>query len=50
MTSAGNPEQLNAGRELVSAAVTGLLLVIFSLFLLRFIGVNVIGIPGWAGN
>lgn len=47
MTSAGNPEQLNAGRELVSSAVTGLLLIIFSIFLLQFIGVNIIGIPGF---
>lgn len=47
MTSAGNPEQLNAGRELVSSAITGLLLIIFSIFLLQFIGVNVIGIPGF---
>lgn len=49
MTSAGNPEQLHAGRELISAAVTGLLLVIFSIFLLKFIGVNIIGIPGFTG-
>ena len=47
MTSAGNPEQLNGGRELVSSAVTGLLIIIFSIFLLRFIGVNIIGIPGF---
>ena len=47
MTSAGNPEQLNAGRELVSSAVTGLLLIIFSVFLLQFIGVSIIGIPGF---
>lgn len=45
LTSAGNPEQLNAGRELVSSAVTGLLLIIFSIFLLQFIGVTIIGIP-----
>ena len=49
MTSAGNPEQLTAGRELVSAAITGLLLVIFSIFLLRFMGMNIIGIPGLEG-
>lgn len=48
MTSAGNPEQLNAGRELVTSAITGLLLIIFSIFLLRFIGVNLIGIPGFS--
>lgn len=47
MTSAGNPEQLNSGRELVSAAVTGLILIIFSIFLLSFIGVKIIGIPGF---
>jgi hypothetical protein len=45
MTSAGNPEQLNAGRELVSAAITGLILIIFSIFLLGFIGGNIVGIP-----
>lgn len=47
LTSAGNPEQLNAGRELVSAAVTGLLLIIFSLFLIQLIGYNILGIPGF---
>lgn len=47
MTSAGNPEQLNAGRELVSSAITGLLLILFSVFILQFVGVNIIGIPGF---
>lgn len=47
MTSAGNPEQLSAGRELVSSAITGLLLILFSVFILQFIGVNIIGIPGF---
>lgn len=47
LTSAGNPEQLNAGRELVSAAITGLLLVVFSIFLLQFMGVSILGIPGF---
>ncbi|MFZ5845440.1 MAG: hypothetical protein ACOY0S_03155, partial [Patescibacteria group bacterium] len=45
MTSSGNPERLNAGRELVGAAITGLLLIVFSLFLLRLIGFNILGIP-----
>lgn len=45
LTSAGNPEQLNAGRELVSSAIAGLLLIIFSVFILRIIGVNILGIP-----
>ncbi len=47
LTSAGNPEQLNAGRELVSSAIAGLLLIIFSVFILRLIGVNILGIPGF---
>ncbi len=47
LTSAGNPEQLTAGRELVTSAITGLLLVIFSIFILRLIGYNVLGIPGF---
>ena len=47
MTSAGNPEQLNAGRELVTSAITGLLLIVFSIFILQFIGVSIIGIPGF---
>jgi len=47
MTSAGNPEQLNAGRELISSAIAGLLLIIFSVFILKVIGVNILGIPGF---
>jgi hypothetical protein len=47
MTAAGNPEVMNAGKELVSSAITGLILIIFSVFLLRIMGYNILGIPGF---
>lgn len=47
MTSAGNPERLNAGKELMGAALMGLLLIIFSVFILRLIGFTILRIPGF---
>jgi len=47
LTSAGNPEKLNAGKELVTSAITGLLIIIFSLFILRLIGFTIFRIPGF---
>lgn len=48
MTSSNNPQQLQTGRELLTAAVSGLILIIFSAFLLKLIGVDILGIPGLA--
>ena len=45
--SAGNPERVNGGREIIEGAITGLLLIIFSIFILKLIGVNILGIPGF---
>lgn len=47
LTSSGDPEHMNAGRELIAAAITGLLFIVFSLFILRVIGVSILGLPGF---
>ena len=47
MTSAGDPKKLQAGQELLASAIGGLILLIFSVFILRFIGVDILEIPGF---
>jgi len=42
MTSAGNPERLKAGQELLTSAISGLLLLIFSIVVLKFIGIDIL--------
>ncbi len=44
MTSSGNPERLKAGQELLTSAIAGLLLLIFSVFILKFIGIDILGL------
>jgi hypothetical protein len=45
-SSAGDPRKLQAGRELLTAAIAGLLLIIFAVFMLRIIGQEILQIPG----
>lgn len=47
ITSAGNPERLNEGKEMVSSSIAGLLMIIFSIFILRVVGVDLLGLPGF---
>lgn len=47
MTASGNPERLQNGRELLTAAISGLILIIFSVFLLKLIGIDILKIPGF---
>lgn len=42
MTASGNPDRLKAGQELLTSAISGLILLIFSIFILRFIGVDIL--------
>lgn len=44
ITSQGDPYKLKAGRDLLTAAIVGILMLIFSVFLLRIIDVNILGI------
>jgi hypothetical protein len=44
MTGSGNPERLKAGQELLTSAVSGLILLIFSIFILNFIGIDILGL------
>ncbi len=49
MTSSGNPERLTQGKEIVTSAIAGLLLIVFSVILLKIIGVDILQIPGLGG-
>ncbi len=46
ITSAGDAEKIKAGQETITSALTGLIFAIFSLFILRLIGVDILNIPG----
>lgn len=45
MTSQGDPEKLNEGKERFTSALIGLVFIILSVFLLRIIGVDILGTP-----
>ncbi len=44
MTSQGDPTRLKAGQELLTSAISGLIMLIFSVFILKFIGVDILGL------
>ncbi|HLD26940.1 MAG TPA: pilin [Patescibacteria group bacterium] len=47
-TSGGNPEKLKKAKERLTACIVGLLLIIFSVFILQIIGVDILQIPGFS--
>lgn len=46
--SGGNPEKLKKTRERLNSCIIGLILIIFSVFILRVIGVDILQIPGFS--
>lgn len=50
MTSRGNPEQVARAREQFTSAIIGLLFLVFSLIILQFIGVDLLGLPTFNPN
>ncbi len=46
-TSQGNPEKIKKAQANLTACVSGLLLILFSIFILRLIGINILRIPGF---
>lgn len=47
LTSAGNPGKIKSGKEIITYALIGLLLIVFSIFILELVGVRILGIPGF---
>jgi hypothetical protein len=47
MVSRGNPEQVQQAREQLTAAIVGLMFIIFSLVILQSIGVDILQLPGF---
>lgn len=45
LTSSGDPKAVMEGRDTITSAIAGLLLILFSVALLRIIGFNILGIP-----
>jgi len=45
-TSSGDPKAVQGAWETITSAISGLLVSIFALFLLRLIAVNILQIPG----
>lgn len=46
-TSAGDPERLKKARQNLTSCIVGLLIIIFSVFILQLIGVEILKIPGF---
>lgn len=48
ITSRSDPDKLSQGKRIVFGALAGLLFVLFSTFIIRFIAVNMLRVPGFS--
>lgn len=46
-TSGGNAEQVKKAQQMLTSCITGLMLILFSVFILKLIGVDILKIPGF---
>lgn len=46
-TSSGNPEKIKKAQEHLTSCIMGLMLIIFSVFIMKLIGVDILRIPGF---
>lgn len=44
MTSQGDPQRLKAGQELLTSAISGVIMLVFAVTILRFIGIDILGL------
>ncbi|PIZ02749.1 hypothetical protein COY59_03020, partial [Candidatus Gottesmanbacteria bacterium CG_4_10_14_0_8_um_filter_37_24] len=47
LTSGGNAEKIEQAKQIIISALSGLILIIFSVLLLKIIGTDIIRIPGF---
>jgi hypothetical protein len=47
LTSRGDPEKINAGKDKITSAIAGILLIVFAVVILRIIGLDILKIPGF---
>jgi hypothetical protein len=46
MTASGDPKRVKAGQELIISSIAGVILIILSVILLNFLGINILGLGG----
>ncbi len=47
LTSSGNAQKLRNGKDIITSSIFGILLILFSVFLLRTVGFDILKIPGF---